>query len=255
MDFYILLSSTGSVIGSRGQSNYAAGNTYQDALARYRVSRGQKCFSLDLGMVLAVGFAAERRDVTTRLRSAGYHGIREAELLAIMEYLCDPSRTCRELSDAQIVTGLEDPSASKATKESFYWLQRPMFRRLLNMGANGAGPPETKESPGPQADYAALLRAATSQGDAGIVVTQALIDRLSGSLDVDKKQIDPQKPMHLFGVDSLVAVEIRYWLMKHLQADLSIFEVLSNVSLAELGYRIAGKSELFDGTGAKENQG
>lgn len=197
-------------------------------------------------MVLAVGFAAERRDVTTRLKNAGYHGIREIEFLAIIEYLCDPGRTCTELADVQIITGLESPKATSGA-EWFYWLRRPMFRHLLNMNRGQASSSGTKEPSAPATDYAALLKAAESQHDAGAVVTEALVGRLSGSLDVDRKQIDPQKPMHMFGVDSLVAVEIRYWLMKHLQADLSIFEILSNVPLAELAHKIAGKSGLFSG--------
>lgn len=67
IDFYILLSSTGGIIGSRGQSNYAAANTYQDALARYRVSRGLRYVSLDLEMILAVGVRGreQRRDKQT----------------------------------------------------------------------------------------------------------------------------------------------------------------------------------------------
>jgi len=36
LDFLILLSSSGGIIGSFSQSNYCAGNTFQDAFARYR---------------------------------------------------------------------------------------------------------------------------------------------------------------------------------------------------------------------------
>lgn len=84
IDFYILLSSAGGVIGTRGQSNYAAGNTYQDALAQYRVSRGLKCCALDLGMVLAVGFAAEMSILemlgNTSLAALGYRIAGKSEL-------------------------------------------------------------------------------------------------------------------------------------------------------------------------------
>lgn len=49
LKFFVLLASVSGIIGSVGQSNYAAGNSYQDALARYRVSIGQKAVSIDLG--------------------------------------------------------------------------------------------------------------------------------------------------------------------------------------------------------------
>lgn len=61
MDFFIMLSSVTGVLGSRSQSNYGAGNTYEDALAKYRGSRGEKEVALDLGILMGAGFVAENR--------------------------------------------------------------------------------------------------------------------------------------------------------------------------------------------------
>ena len=46
MDFFLCLSSVAGIVGSDGQANYAAGNTYMDALAHYRVSLGEKVLKL-----------------------------------------------------------------------------------------------------------------------------------------------------------------------------------------------------------------
>jgi hypothetical protein len=62
LDFFILLSSSSGMVGNRGQANYCAGNSYQDALARHRVLIGLKATSLDLGTILSVGFIAENID-------------------------------------------------------------------------------------------------------------------------------------------------------------------------------------------------
>jgi emericellamide synthase (highly reducing iterative type I polyketide synthase) len=40
LEFFVLLSSSGGVIGSFSQGNYCAGNTFQDAFARYRAGLG-----------------------------------------------------------------------------------------------------------------------------------------------------------------------------------------------------------------------
>jgi KR domain len=42
MDFFIMLSSVSSIIGNVGQANYAAGNTFEDALAHYHTVHNEK---------------------------------------------------------------------------------------------------------------------------------------------------------------------------------------------------------------------
>jgi zearalenone synthase (highly reducing iterative type I polyketide synthase) len=58
-DFFVLLSSFAGVFGNRGQTNYAAGCAFQDALALARRARGQKAVSVDLGVMRDVGALAE----------------------------------------------------------------------------------------------------------------------------------------------------------------------------------------------------
>ncbi|KAJ5385626.1 Acyl transferase/acyl hydrolase/lysophospholipase [Penicillium concentricum] len=89
LDFFILLSSCGGVIGNRGQGNYNAGNTCQDALAHYRRSRGLSGTSLDLGHMLDIGVIAERPDdlFKTSLPSAlGNQVVSQDEFHALLEY-------------------------------------------------------------------------------------------------------------------------------------------------------------------------
>lgn len=52
LDFFIPLSSLSGACGFGSQANYDSGNTYQDALTRYRVIKGEKAVSLDLGVIL-----------------------------------------------------------------------------------------------------------------------------------------------------------------------------------------------------------
>lgn len=54
--------------------------------------------------------------------------------------------------------------------------------------------------------------------------------------------IESDKPMHVYGVDSLVAVEMRNWLSKELRAEVAVFELMGNTSIANLGGTIAAKS-------------
>lgn len=60
MDFFVMLSSIAGVVGNRSQANYAAGNKFQDAQAKYRREQGLPAVSVDLGLMLEIGIIAER---------------------------------------------------------------------------------------------------------------------------------------------------------------------------------------------------
>ncbi|MCJ1427403.1 hypothetical protein MMC29_005306, partial [Sticta canariensis] len=70
--------------------NAVAANTYQDALARYRVSVGEKYISLNLGLMAEAGFAADRHEVMNMFRSAGYEAVSQLEFFAVLDYCCNP---------------------------------------------------------------------------------------------------------------------------------------------------------------------
>ncbi|MCJ1283861.1 hypothetical protein MMC26_003192 [Xylographa opegraphella] len=244
LDFFILLSSTVGIVGGPGQANYAAGNTYQDALARHRVTLGQKAVAIDLGMVLGAGYVAERAHVRTRLRAQGYVGIREAEFLALMDRYCDPALPVLTPARCQLITGLQPPAPHAPP---LAWTSRPLFRHLLRMrqsAFHSAAATATAGDALAAQDLAALLAAADSLPDAGGIVAGALAARLASALAVPRADIDPAKAVHSFGVDSLMAVELRNWFAKEVKANVAVWEVLGNGSLATLGALAAGRSLL-----------
>ena len=58
LDFTIYFSSISSIIGSPGQSNYAAANFFLDSLSRFRNSKGQPTICINWGPWSNVGMAA-----------------------------------------------------------------------------------------------------------------------------------------------------------------------------------------------------
>ncbi|KAG6354210.1 hypothetical protein INS49_004814 [Diaporthe citri] len=68
VDFFIMLSSLSGVTGFVSQSNYAAGNTLQDAMALHRVCSGLHAVSIDIGIVNSVGHLIEHKEQMERLR-------------------------------------------------------------------------------------------------------------------------------------------------------------------------------------------
>ncbi|MCJ1358943.1 MAG: hypothetical protein MMC33_008943 [Icmadophila ericetorum] len=242
LEFFILLSSTSGVGGVRGQASYAAGNTYQDALARHRVARGEKAVSLDLGVIMSVGYVAERPQVFEAMKTLGYLPIHEAELLALLDFYCDPALEILSPSTCQSITGLETPASMRAQKkEEAYWMRKCQFKALHQIDA--------VESSLHQADVqntvnlSSLLSSAGFMVEAVDIISESLARKLSKILSMPLENIESTKPMHVFGVDSLVAVEIRNWYKKELNTDVVVLDILSNRSITDLNQDIARKSK------------
>ncbi|KAL9121038.1 MAG: hypothetical protein Q9187_002404 [Circinaria calcarea] len=247
MDFFILLSSMAGVTGNRGQANYACGNTYQDALAHYRASFGQKAVSLDLGRIHSIGYVAENEETTAAsVATAGYMKMREPELHAILDYYCDPNLPIQSASKSQVVTGIDTPASlkSKGYGEPF-WMHTPLFRNLAYMDSRKSDTPEDDQDN--SVDFKALFRSAGSPEALEETVYQALIYRLSKFLSLPLEDIDANKPLHSFGIDSLVAVEIRYWFATEVKAEITVVDILESGSVVALSALAAGKSRYRSG--------
>ena len=238
LDFFIMLSSATGILGNRSQANYAAGNTYQDALARYRVSRGLAGKSIDLGSVLSVGFVAENKDYA-RHTTAVFEVLREDEIHALLEFLIDPrsSQTC----GSQLVAGL-------ATAATYHergispptYLNFPLFTHLRNAAALGGQ--DSDENPTYQIQ--ALMSTATTFDEAANVVLNGICNKLSSMLATPVGNIDPAKSISSNGVDSLVAMEFRTWLVKDLGADIPLLELTGSSSITTLSQKAASLSKL-----------
>ena len=244
LDFFVLLSSLAGVVGSRGQANYACGNVYQDNLARYRVSDGQKAVSIDVGLMESIGYAAERKRVMDHLLSQGFATLTEQELLDILAYYCDPKLPLQSPNQSQIITGLETPASLKARgQQQPYWLDRPLFNHLHQMGNSTVTLAQAKAS-NAKTDYTSLLSTIESLDAAKDIICKGIIGRLSEYLAVPKADISANKPAFSYGVDSLSAVEIRQWLLREIGAEISVFRILGNQSLVDLALFVAKNSRL-----------
>ena len=125
------LSSIAGISGSPAQANYAAGNTFQDALACQRVSHGEKAATIDPGLVTYSGYVADHPKARESLERSGVAPITEHELLALLKTLCNPSLEVLSPMKSQIIFGLQTPATlrNRGFQEAV-WMEKPQFRLL-----------------------------------------------------------------------------------------------------------------------------
>jgi acyl carrier protein len=241
MDFFVMLSSATGILGNRSQSNYAAGNTFQDMLAHHRRSLGLAGSTIDLGAVLAVGYVAKNRHRTQVARHLGtvLETLREDEVQALVEY-CMDSRTN---SPAQIVSGLTNAAQyrSRGMPPPTY-MGYPLFTNLRNVTAS-----RTDRSDGGSGILVeSRLNAATSYEAAAEIVQEVIIEKLSGLLSIPAEDVDPERSISSNGVDSLVAMEFRAFLARSVKADIPVLDIMGTMSLKAVAKKAASISQAVE---------
>ncbi|KAK6214430.1 gamma tubulin complex Spc97/GCP2 subunit Alp4 [Pestalotiopsis sp. IQ-011] len=215
MEFFIMLSSVAGVVGHMSQANYAAGNTFQDALARSRARRGEPAVAIDLGAVGSVGYVAQMEAsgddrLRTRVDDLGFGSVDIEQVLALVEAaIQSPLRVSPD--DSQIIVG----SYLNASASQTAMLNDKRLGTLRI--ASQRGSQDTSTSASNSAALAAVLIQALSQPsttpeEATALLTEALAAKTADIFSLPLGDIDPEFPLSRYGVDSLVAVELRNWL-------------------------------------------
>lgn len=243
LDFYIMLSSVSGIVGIASQANYAAGCSYQDALAHKRRSMGLPAVSLDLGIVKEVGYAStsESRAVLDSWRRAGQTILlsEEAVLQAFAAAVLYP------FDQPQIIVGLN-------TGPGPHWnsiMGRDARFQPLRYRPAAAARTQDSEADNPDStqSLSVRLKAADSTDEAEGLVGEAIAAKLAEVFMIPTSDIDLSKSPTQYRVDSLVAVELRNMLTFQAAVDVSIFNILQSVSLMALAADVVAKIPAREG--------
>ncbi|KIW12217.1 hypothetical protein PV08_09493 [Exophiala spinifera] len=244
LDFFIILSSFAGVFGNRGQANYAAAGAFEDAFAHYRRSLGLRAVSIDLGImrdvgVLATGSATGSRDLKDWEEP---FGIRQTDLHALIRKIMESETAGDDSVEAQILTGFATGGgvAAAGIRRPFYY-DDPRFSVLEWTGHREGGAANSEDA---QLSLKARLSSAVSVEGAYEAATQGIVEKVASMMQTSAQEVDSSRPLHSYGVDSLVAVEIRNWLTKEASADVTVFDILAAVPITSLAQTVVSKSTL-----------
>ncbi|KAI1357546.1 hypothetical protein F5Y08DRAFT_352231 [Xylaria arbuscula] len=245
MDFFILLSSIAGIIGNASQSNYAAGCTFQDALARQRISRGEKAVSFDLGWMRHIGILAESKLLDQlRRRAADVRAVQEAEFLALLDIYCDPKLPILAESESQLVIGAMTQQHRHAMGLGpTAVMMRPFYAGFSQLPDED--PAHEKISTKDEAQSQALLfRQSKTVDERAEIISRMLARKLAVALAISTEDIELGQPLSHYGVDSLMAVELHNWIRHDLQASISTFELMREASITSISATVASRTKI-----------
>ncbi|KAI6513695.1 Type I Iterative PKS [Pyricularia oryzae] len=235
LDFFVMLSSLAGVMGHRGQGNYGCGNIFQDYVAAHRRGLGRRATTVDIGYLLSVGFVAEHDEYVDHVKAMGLKVMRSSDLHGLLATAMEADL---DASPAQVMCGLP----YREHDDAWYWIRDGRFAALRNVGAAGAA----AGSGGGISLREELARCGPGDDEAAVdLITRALVQRLAKLMMMPEADIDAGRPLSAYGVDSLVAVEVRNWVSKEVVVEVSVFDLMANVPMRVLAANLAKKSALL----------
>nr|WP_222870230.1 type I polyketide synthase [Actinomadura decatromicini] len=197
LDAFVLFSSNSGVFGNGGQGNYAAANTFLDALAAHRWANGLA------GQSLAWGLWADASEMTSGLGEVDRRRMAEAGMIPMAGdeamALLDAAAGVDE--PVLIAVPLDERVAAQADPAVLPWKLRTLFRgtarRTVRAGRDAAADLTRRLAglPGPEREKELL----------GLVRERVAVVLRRGSAG----EVEPDRAFRELGFDSLTALELR----------------------------------------------
>ncbi len=205
LDFFIMFSSSTSILGNAGQSNYAVANAFLDGLAHYRRSLGLPGTSINWGPWGESGMAVSQSELEKKIAAKGIKSLSPDDALTMLETIMREN-----LSQACVV------DIDWETYGRTQGAQSPMFLNQHNKTSHGTGY-TVKAGKGKLKNL--LIQAPPDQRESLLVAHLKNLGKKIAGYE-DNRDMDDEKPLMDAGFDSLMAVEFRNILNQKLNESL-----------------------------------
>jgi acyl transferase domain-containing protein/acyl-CoA synthetase (AMP-forming)/AMP-acid ligase II/thioesterase domain-containing protein/acyl carrier protein len=230
LDFFVLFSSTASLLGSAGQANYAAANAFLDALAHGRRAAGRPALAVNWGPWAETGLAAQA-DRGARLQRQGIGSLDPGEALEVLGRL---------LHEGEVQAGVMAIDWRQLFTAFPDYREAPLFRRVAAELGEEAGAPDAGDSAGRV--RAAVLGAATAAERRRLLV-ERIREQVARVVGLTPEKVDPRQPLNTVGIDSLMGLEFKNRVEVELGVVISVAQLFEGPSIERLADLVARQLE------------
>ena len=229
LDFFLMFSSTCSINGQTGQSNYAAANSFLDAFAVYRQQLGLPASIINPGAVEHRGIVSRDSELLRYAKGLSIHLLQDKELIDGVRLAMGPRNT--PFSPLAIGLSHTKPLSELAMKT--LWPQDARFSMYANLERSS----QESSGSGNKVLHSLMMRI---QNDPRVLLdpeTKDLIREELGKLVttyVPRAENMTQEEVAQMSLDSLMSVEVRRWIKTHLTLEMSLIEINRAGTVGEL---------------------
>lgn len=237
LDFFLIFGSLSGWRGNRGQANYAAANTFLDSFAQYRRRLGLPVSLVTLGPVGGIGQVSKDTRLLQVLHTRSVYLLTERDVLNAIK--ASLTRKNPEISDGCRITcdlgfGMVSTQPKREAEIAGYMAQDLRYGLYPNLQTNA---PEKRE-----AASDSVLQEIASE----VKNDPSLLDKEEYRINIRRemgKQINmytsnaenlSDEELANLHIDSLMSLEIRYYLQRHLNIEVSLMEVSNVGTVREL---------------------
>jgi NAD(P)-dependent dehydrogenase (short-subunit alcohol dehydrogenase family)/acyl carrier protein len=242
VDYFVMFSSVGALLGQAGQSNYAAANAFLDALAHYRQGMGQSGVSINWGAWRGLGFASTSggQQTITYLEAQGMSSFSAEDGLKAMHMILDGNQT-------QVAVMPANWTVFRQAHQDDPIPMPPLLSTLLS---DLELEPASKKSAKEDGIREHLLNAVPEEQ--GELLKKYVQEQVARALRMPSSKIGADQALGTLGLESLMAIELRNRLEADLKLKLSATLIWNYPTISQLTTYLAGRLNLVQDTSTPE---
>jgi acyl carrier protein len=217
LDYFVLFSSVGSLVGNPGQAPYVSANAFLDALAQHRSALNLPATAINWGALGQVGMAARSKGVEDYLNRMGFGSFTPSQAIGVLDKILD-------WKPVNIGAAMMDWQSLRVSYPN--WAEAPRNSRLFAATADGGG--DLAE----QSPLHALRQLEPAERQQ--VIEDGVLELVSTVLRVNRAKIDTDQSLLSMGMDSLMGIELQGVIERRVGIKISTLELMKGNALAEL---------------------